>query len=146
MESTERGRLQHMIFGAVASREEKWRPPLEGVMRLDVDGSVNQHRQAACGGLVRDAAGRWRIGFQRRLGVLPPTAAELMALLTGLQMCKQQGFSKIEVFTDSIEVLRLIETEGGASHFLQTELTEIRELIYSDWDVSINHAPRKVIQ
>ncbi|XP_028794039.1 uncharacterized protein LOC114749664 [Neltuma alba] len=98
------------------------------------------------GGLVRDIAVRWRIGFQRRLGFHPPTQAELMALLTGLQMCKQQGFSKIMVFTDSIEAIRLVETEGGANHFLHTEITEIREHIYSDWDISIKYARRSALQ
>ncbi|XP_028797606.1 uncharacterized protein LOC114753106 [Neltuma alba] len=69
-----------------------------------------------------------------------------MALRTGLQMCKQQGFSRINVFTDSIEAIRLIETEGGANHPLHTEITEIRELIYSDWDISIKYAPRNALQ
>ncbi|XP_028757805.1 uncharacterized protein LOC114716910 [Neltuma alba] len=144
MEYTDQGKFKHQIF-QLNQQELRWSPPPTGVFRLDTDGSVNL-QQAACGGTIRDENGNWITGFQKRLGRVPSTIAELIGITTGLQICKQQGFDKVLVYTDSLEAIHLLMIDSGGHHPFSTEITEGRRLIFSDWEIELRYAPRESIQ
>ncbi|XP_028754654.1 uncharacterized protein LOC114714122 [Neltuma alba] len=146
MESAEQGELKHQLFGTCTDWEAKWTPPPEGFVRLDTDGSVNTLKFAACGGIVRNSVGQWLVGFKKKLGFLPSTAAELLALQTGLEICKQQGYSKVMAYTDSMEVYHMLMVDEGFQHPLRSHIMQIQNLMYSDWDLKINYTPRDNIQ
>lgn len=139
-------RLKHLIFKDPRELADTWKAPPEGFIRLDTDGSVNHHRQAACGGIIRNSLGEWIVGFQQKLGFLPSTSAEVHGILSGLRLCKQQGFTKIIAVTDSLEAYQLIMKTGGFNHPLRQELNEIRDHLYSDWDMDFHYEPRETIK
>ncbi|XP_028760097.1 uncharacterized protein LOC114744950 [Neltuma alba] len=117
-----------------------------GVFRLNTNGSVNNLRQAACDGIIRDENGNWIVGFHKRLGRVPSTTAELLGITTRLQICRQQGFDKVLVYTDSLEAIHLLMTDSGGYHPFRTEITKGRRLIFSDWEIEFRYAPRESIQ
>lgn len=146
METTTADTLKHKIFGYQGSQNPDWTPPPDGFVRLDTDGSVNGQHQATCGGVIRDTTGNWLLGFQEKLGYIPVTTAELKGIYAGLKLCKAQGYTKVEAYTDSMEAYQLIMQNGNPSHPLRQELNSIRELIYSNWELEIKHCPREAIK
>ncbi|XP_028761736.1 uncharacterized protein LOC114720258 [Neltuma alba] len=144
MESTTHGKFRHQIF-QIGEEITKWYPPPEGCLRLDTDGSMNLQRHASCGGLIRNPKGDWVLGFQRTLGCIPPMCTELLGVVTGLRICKQQGFNKILVYTNSLEVICLLMEDCGTDHPFKLAIEEGRKLIYSDWDIEVRHAPRETL-
>ncbi|XP_028783727.1 uncharacterized protein LOC114739818 [Neltuma alba] len=80
------------------------------------------------------------------MGFMPSTAAKLNALLTGLQICKQYGFKQIHAYTDSLEAFHLITRDRSLHHPLRPTVAELRNLIFSKWDLTINYAPRSTIK
>ncbi|KAK4731897.1 hypothetical protein R3W88_024885 [Solanum pinnatisectum] len=46
----------------------KWYPPTEGFLKLNIDGSYNRATNiGGIGGVVRDANGRWVMGFYKKI-------------------------------------------------------------------------------
>lgn len=146
MESTIYGQLKHQVFKLDELDVYQWQPPPEGYVRLDTDGSANNNREAACGGLIRDATGQWIFGFQRQLGFMKPTAAEILALLNGLQICRQQKLNKIIAYIDSMEAFNLIYKDGWHGYPLRSEINEIRNLLFSNWEIELRYEPREALR
>lgn len=140
------GKYSHIISATPTRNQTRWQPPLDDYIRLDVDAAYNQDKVAASGGILRDQSGSWRCGFQQRFGVLLcNTEAEFMAIRIGLQVCKDRGFRKIKLFSDSIEALHLLGSESQPNHPLGPLIQETKSLIYSDWDLQLNHAYRECL-
>lgn len=60
------------------TRSFRWEKPTQGWLKLNTDGSsVGNPGLAGCRGAIRDDAGRWIIGFSRRIGMTSSFAAEL---------------------------------------------------------------------
>ena len=55
-----------------------WKLPDEGWIKFNCDGSVDSQHRASCGGIGRDAAGRFLAGFAVNLGCCPITVAEVL--------------------------------------------------------------------
>lgn len=54
----------------LGSRWVRWRTPSDGWMTLNVDGSsLGNLGRAGAGGMVRDAAGKWKFGFSAFVGI-----------------------------------------------------------------------------
>ncbi|KAE8731183.1 hypothetical protein F3Y22_tig00002840pilonHSYRG00572 [Hibiscus syriacus] len=69
------------------SREQIWRPPNPGVVKLNTDGAVNQSTiEAAGGGIFRDSEGIWLSNYSRSIGRCSFFHIELCALLDGLNI------------------------------------------------------------
>lgn len=62
-----------------------WKPPQQGWVTINTDGAVKESTgSAACGGVVRDADGRWLVGFAKRLSVPNAYMAEkIFAMIWG---------------------------------------------------------------
>ena len=54
-----------------------WRLPRKGWVKLNYDGSVNQHLQGSCGGLLRDSLGLFLHGFAVNLDICPITVVKV---------------------------------------------------------------------
>lgn len=79
-----------------------WTKPQEGFVKLNIDGSVDYHSNAACcGGAIRDSNGRWKSGFLYNFGVCSPLQAEAWALLRGIQLAVFMGYKKVIIESDS---------------------------------------------
>ncbi|KAH9750680.1 hypothetical protein KPL71_013964 [Citrus sinensis] len=82
-----------------------WMKPPPGVVKLSVDGcSRGNPGMTTTGGVLRDHQGVVLAAFGSFLGHQSILFAELMALLEGLDLAAQLGFSNLEVESDSATV------------------------------------------
>ena len=62
-------------------KQVKWSKLAEGWLKLNTDGSViSTSGLSGCGGLLRDRAAQWIVGFAKSIDVNSSIAAELWAL------------------------------------------------------------------
>ncbi|XP_028758316.1 uncharacterized protein LOC114717361 [Neltuma alba] len=146
MEETSNNRYKHKIYQVLEREECKWARPKEGYVRVDVDGSVDSRRNAACDGVIRDDQGKWLCGFQQNLGFIPSTTTELQAICIGLQVAKQSGFKKVQLFTDSIQAVQLLMNDHGNFHPIGDVIDRARLLIFSNWDLEISFSHREALK
>ncbi|XP_028752652.1 uncharacterized protein LOC114712303 [Neltuma alba] len=143
MEEVQQEKFRHQIYQLPERSTTQRNPPPPDYVRIDVDGSKSREGAATCGGFISDYRGHWKGGFQRKLGTMPSTAAEIHAMLTRLQLCKQLGYSKIKLYTDSAEALHLLLTDCEPSHPLREMVQDLRNLIFDNWDIEILHSFRE---
>ncbi|PKI70753.1 hypothetical protein CRG98_008845 [Punica granatum] len=63
---------------------------------------------AVIGGVLQDAKGQWILRFSCRIGVARSDEAELQAVLDGLKLCKERGYTRVIVELDSRDVHPMI--------------------------------------
>lgn len=73
---------------------------------------------ASTGGLLRDSNARWLGGFHRNLLASSSLMAELWALRDGLNFAKEEDVTKLEVETDALGVIQLLNDHEMANHSL----------------------------
>ncbi|XP_065848508.1 uncharacterized protein [Euphorbia lathyris] len=66
-----------------------WSKPIEGVVKLNTDGSCLSNGRIAAGGVLRDAGGAWLAGFTHNLGLGSAFSAELWGILSGKNLEKE---------------------------------------------------------
>ncbi|KAK1385420.1 hypothetical protein POM88_023155 [Heracleum sosnowskyi] len=79
-----------------------WRKPPEGFIALNVHGAL-QNGIAAGGGVLRNHAGEHLSNFYNNYGRVSIDFAESKAILDGLSVCKELGYNKIQIQTDSAQ-------------------------------------------
>ena len=89
-------------------------------------GWISGSGEATCGGQIRDHKGNWITAFISKLGLLPSTSAELMSILHIMKICREKGFRKVAINSDSVEALTLINKECSRSHPLISTIDQIR--------------------
>ncbi|XP_028788225.1 uncharacterized protein LOC114744196 [Neltuma alba] len=146
MEEVEKGRLKPRIFINQQSRSRQWIPPEAGTIRVDVDASVLENGQAACGGMIMDDQGRWITGFKKCLGVLPVVATELVAIHIGLEACKSFQLPNVQLCSGSMEAINMISRDSGANHPLYNEIERVKHLLHDGQNVQVNYSIREAIQ
>lgn len=83
-----------------------WKPPPHDWVAINTDGSVKvPSKVAACGGLVRNADGRWLIGFAKRLFISNAYFMELWGALEGVKLAHIMSFLNIELQMESMVVV-----------------------------------------
>lgn len=107
-----------------------WVRPDQGWLKINTDGAVSSALMASCGGVLRDAEGRWHKGFSRNLGdIVTQNAflAELLAVQTAVELVMSLDIPHIIVENDSLEVINCLEdghTHGHQyAHIVQGILT-----------------------
>lgn len=65
-------------------------------------------RKAAVGGVARDVAGNWILGFNHFLGTCSPFVAELWGILVGLLIMLGRGYKRGIIHTDNLEVAKAL--------------------------------------
>ncbi|OIT40599.1 hypothetical protein A4A49_56271, partial [Nicotiana attenuata] len=88
--------------------------PHAGWFKLNIDGAFHQNR-AEIGGVIRNNAREWIMGFHQRVQAVNCTHAEIMALSKGLDFISQHNLWPCEVETDSTQVIDLLR-EGNTSY------------------------------
>ncbi|PKI31543.1 hypothetical protein CRG98_048066, partial [Punica granatum] len=81
--------LVEKVIGTTSKRwvNISWIRPPEDFFKLNTDGSSRGNPGAAeASGLLRDADGRWIVGFSQNIGIAIVTMAELWGVLTGTEM------------------------------------------------------------
>ncbi|KAI9125434.1 hypothetical protein K1719_004050 [Acacia pycnantha] len=101
-------KIQSSVYQVPDRVDVKWSVPPSGYVRVDVDESVNNHKVAACDGIVGDSTGAWMIGFQQNIGFYYIIATELQAIKADIQVCRELGSTKIQLHSDSTEAICLL--------------------------------------
>ncbi|CAI0429938.1 unnamed protein product [Linum tenue] len=130
----------------VERRQEEvgWRPPPEGWVQVQTDGSVlSPSGYAAAGGLLRDSLGRCSSAFACNMGKCSITAAELKGAIVGLQLAWERGFRKVQLKLDSTTAIAIIRDRSDDDHRHGILAKHVNHLLDRDWDVSISHVYRE---
>lgn len=84
----------------------KWKAPDCGWVCLNIDGASKDSDRAGCNGLLRGCQGEWLLGFSKHLGAATAYEAELWGVWEGLRMARDGGFCQVELYLDSVSVMR----------------------------------------
>ncbi|RYQ83778.1 hypothetical protein Ahy_B10g102615 [Arachis hypogaea] len=104
-----------------------WSRPPTDFVKLNVDGSLYAYRNnAACGGVFRDADGRFLKGFSCNLGGCSIMHAELWAIVHGLQIAVVNGYQSIVVESDSAAAIKFINHGCSPTHPCAPLIQDIR--------------------
>ena len=67
--------------------EIAWHPPSKGQVKLNTNGFIKHEvNKASSGRLIRDAYGRWLLGFSKYLGCCSVFVAKCQAMVCGLKL------------------------------------------------------------
>lgn len=76
---------------------------------LNTDGAVERViGLSTTGGVVRDEMRKWILGYNRFLGKCSAFDTELWVILDGLLLLQKQGYDKITIQLDNLEVVKTI--------------------------------------
>ena len=88
----------------------RWERPSSGWRKLNMDGSsLGNPGIAGGGGVIREEAGNWVVGFSRKIGVTSSFDAELWALRDGLTICVNKNFQSVEVELDAKAIIDVLK-------------------------------------
>ncbi|MBA0800863.1 hypothetical protein Gohar_011275, partial [Gossypium harknessii] len=74
----------------------------DGIVKLDLG-------IGAAGGVVCDRNGDWIFGYDRHLGQCSVFNAELWGILDGLMLLQKQGYKKVVIQSDNLQVVKAIQ-------------------------------------
>lgn len=121
-----------------------WKPPDEGALKLNTDGSRLHSGHASAGGLLRDYLGHWLLGFTVNIGTTTSFEAELWGLLHGLRLCRSLGFTQFVVELDSASIVDLLNSATPRpTGVLSTLMLECYHLVDSLPNLSFCHTLRE---
>ena len=107
-------------------------------MKLNVDGSLRKESKlAGVGGVMRDAAGGWVVGFTARIVGCPIEEVGTWALLNGLMVAWNHGARKIIVETDSLQVFKWVKGMEVVINFHANVVYECQTWLQHDWAVTV---------
>ena len=113
-----------------------WRPPPQGYVKLDIDGSHHDRTEVmGAGGLIRDSQGRWLASFATHRQGGNALMAEAVALHLGLQFAWEKGFRDVLCETDCKELFNLLEDQSA--YGFMPILLRIKEVLQSEWTVQL---------
>lgn len=85
-----------------------WSPTPQSKVKVNTDGASRGNPGiAGAGGVIRDANGKWLVGFAAHLGIASNMAAELHALRMGLILAWDEGFRDVICEMDALVILEL---------------------------------------
>ena len=106
------GGLVSVISGIqrpLSSTLVSWEFPQNGFVKLNTDGSSSSTAGASgIGGILRRSDGSFLGAFAAKLPLVDSLQAEAYAMLHGLQLCQQMGFSMVQVESDSQVLVRVV--------------------------------------
>ncbi|KAK8524790.1 hypothetical protein V6N12_029645 [Hibiscus sabdariffa] len=92
--------------GSGISHPVHWQRPEEGWICLNTDGVVSTlNGFGSIGGVFRAHDGGWILGFNKSIGITQPLQSELWAILTGLQLAQDNGYERLLIQSDNLEVI-----------------------------------------
>ncbi|KAF5202092.1 Ribonuclease h-like superfamily protein [Thalictrum thalictroides] len=119
-----------------------WTRPLQGTIKINCDGAVKADG-SGFGGLLRDSEGQVVCAYSGRGFSSSVYQQELNAVHKGIQLAKDQGFTKIEVASDSLGVIRTMNKMEEPPWDCQDQVREIRELAAWFEEIRFYHAFRE---
>jgi len=136
----------HLSIDAIqkAIRQVKWIPPLNNIIKVNVDGSsLSNPGRSGFGGLIRNNNGDWLLGFSGFCSITSCLAAELYAIFHGLRIAYDAGHMNIILESDSRMTFDLIMSDVQAHHPHAPLISQIVQLQHRDWIVNFHHTLRQ---
>ncbi|KAF7807158.1 ribonuclease H [Senna tora] len=122
-------------------------PPDHDRVKCNVDVSYFEStRDAACGGVARDASGNFLFSFCHWIGCGEIIRAELRGIVNGLEMLWEKGFHKVMIECDSEVALELVLNGVVDTHPCSALVQRVRSLIDRHWDAELVHVFREANQ
>ncbi|CAI9759581.1 unnamed protein product [Fraxinus pennsylvanica] len=120
-----------------------WRKPAVGWVKLNVDGSsVGNPGPCGGGGVIRDHDGNLVAGFCVKYGHGSNNEAELRAVISGVELCKEMGFQQVEIECDSAVVVNWLTHSLCKIWYLWDYWDELLKLL-SGISFTISHQYRE---
>lgn len=95
-----------MAFPSASSNNDarmiRWSPPTHNNVKLNTNGSFLTN---PC---ISGYGGNWLFGYSGNYGFMPSINSELQAILVGLQLVKQHGYTQVLCKSDSTLALQMI--------------------------------------
>lgn len=122
-----------------------WKPPAEGVFKMNVDGSFRSSEgNAACRGLICDSMGKFLKAFHCNLGFYNVIWSELWALRLGIILACDLCLTRVIFELDSSVVVHMVHTGTSSTCFLRPLLQEVVSFLkLPDWETSVIHSYRE---
>lgn len=97
-------------------------PLARGTLKLNIDGSANENSgKGGVGGVFKSHERNWVLGYCIHLPLTIPTMAEMLALKHGLTIAKANSFQHINIKTDSIALILMLEKDHPSYHNILSE-------------------------
>ncbi|KAL5835044.1 hypothetical protein ACOSQ3_014633 [Xanthoceras sorbifolium] len=122
-----------------------WNPPLEGWIKLNVDGGRSSDLGViTAGGVLRDHSRNWLGGFGARKGIGSVLEAELWGLRKGLKTTRDRGFRRVIVETNSMAVVDVLKKRVAPNHLIFRLIDHCQNLIFDEsWNCRLLHIFRE---
>ena len=98
---------------------------------------------AGAGGLFRNHKSEWIVGFSKSCGLCTSLEAELHAILIGLQIVQQRGFSKLIIETDCLLAVEAVNNVAQVFGNCSKLVNSISNLIHDNWEVRCVYQQRE---
>ncbi|KAF7842718.1 reverse transcriptase [Senna tora] len=116
----------------------RWKEPRQSFFKLNIDGS-EANRQIGAGGIIRNDQGSHEVSFCQYVGMGDSMKAELWALQLGLTLATDMNLKKIEIETDALSLVHLINNTNLSSlHPSFCVINNCRHLLstFESWNIS----------
>ena len=123
----------------------RWSPPYPGYIKINCDGAVSSDRaHVGAGCVVRNVNGDLLGAIGLRITQrLEPYVCELFAIKLGLEFAVEHGWGPLEVETDCLEVVQMVNGAEECFHVVGVVVEEARKLMYQLQVSEITYTPRE---
>lgn len=112
-------------------------------LKLNTCGAWKGLSEADGGGVFRRSSCTWYMGFSSKFNGVSPLAAELYAIREGLVMAVEHKVDKLQLETDALSLLTMMETiDNHHHHELSPVLNDVASLLTRFTSFTITHIPR----
>jgi len=121
-----------------------WKYPQEGWIKLNCDGACKENGdRSGCGGLLRDANGRWIKGFVRKIGACDALHAKMWGIYLGLELAWRDGISQLCVESDSKLLVDMITNNCKMNGTTLVLIRRIQNILNRNWKIQVHHTLRE---
>lgn len=123
----------------------RWMCPMEGWLRLNMDGASKGNPGAAgAGGIIRGHRGELFEMYAVNCGICSCTKEKLLAVLRGLAIAWNAGHIRVQLTVDSEVVAHTLIERANTSSPYYYIVNKCQEMISKpDWEIKIYHCYRE---
>lgn len=121
----------------------RWAKPADGWTKLNYDGEKRTNL-SACGGLVRNADGKWMGGFCRFVGSSSVLRAKAWGLLEGVRLALNLALDSVEIECDSRVLVDSVSDRCVICPDIRSIVVAIRQCLLNFRRWKLSHVWREV--
>ncbi|KAK3227879.1 hypothetical protein Dsin_007741 [Dipteronia sinensis] len=117
-----------------------WMPPLDGLVKLSIYGSLNANMGTiTAGGVSRNHHKKWLKGFSINKGISSVQESKLCGMLEGLSMVWNSVYRNIIMESDFLSSVQLLSNAPDPNHPLFSIIQSYNNLISAEWHCNVVH-------